>query len=387
MAVRPRPGQCSGCLGWGMLGQPPYCGPCHQWRSKKHNQPGACRRCHRAWLVNVDGLCGPCVAAVKESDAAWYFSPVPRPRPVQLKLIIPGLALPPRQAFGSYRARSDGRFHPPRWARAQVAAAPADDPRVCPPATAGQLALFRPQRTLALEDEARIRDRPLAGEDAAVQELDAYATEHGYGEWWRHALRAALRLALAIRDADGRLLVDGEALDDLPRFAGAAAVILRRAALLDPQCQAAHTPSARTGASPGPLPCESCGAWGTRRKCEGCRSWEAYGGHEPGTCGRCGQPCVPLREGRCRACLVHVREHGPSAAAQPCVQLWIALPDASTPQNALRAPRRAAAQAPGTLAASCQPGPGHPVHYASRLDARPRGQLAASADELRAAPA
>jgi hypothetical protein len=347
MAVRPRPGQCNGCLGWGMLAQPPYCSPCHQWRSKKHNRPGACRRCHRAWLVNVDGLCGPCVAAVKESDAAWYFSPAPGPRPVQLELIIPGLALPPRQAFGNYRARSDGRFHPPRWARAQVAAALADDPRVCPPATAGQLALLRPQRMLVLEDEARIRDRPLAGEAAAESVLDAYATEHSYGEWWRHAVRAALRLALAIRDADGKLLVDDEALSGLPRFAGAAAEIFRRAALLDPRCQRAPGPRGpRTRVAPGPRSCESCGSWGTCRKCEGCQSWEAYGGHQPGTCGRCGQPCVPLKEGRCRACLVHVREHGPLTAAQPWVQLWIALPDASTPRNALRAPGRPPPMAP-----------------------------------------
>lgn len=338
---RRRTGQCHGCLGWGILAQPPYCGPCHQWRSKKRNVPGTCRRCHRSWLVNVDGLCGPCVAAVKESDAAWYFSPAPGPRPVQLELIVPGLRLPPRMPFGSYRARSDGRFHPPSWARAQVAAGPSDDPRVCPPAAAGQLALFRPRRTLALEDEARIRDRPLAGEDIVAPALDAYAAEHGYGQSWQHEARAALRLALAARDADGRLVVDDDALGDLPRFAGAAAEILRRAALLDPACQRApgpRGPQARVG--PGPRSCESCGSWGTRRKCEGCRGWEAYGGHRPGTCGRCGQPGVPLREGRCRACLVHVREHGPLTAAQPWVQLWIALPGASTPRNALRALRR-----------------------------------------------
>jgi hypothetical protein len=120
--ARPRTGQCQGCLGWGMLAQPPYCSPCHQWRSKKYHEPGACRRCGRAWLVNADRLCPPCIAEIQQSDAAWYFSPAPEPRPVQLAFILPEVRLPPRMPFGSYRARSDGRFHPPPWARAQLPA-------------------------------------------------------------------------------------------------------------------------------------------------------------------------------------------------------------------------------------------------------------------------
>ncbi len=100
--ARPRTGQCQGCLGWGMLAQPPYCSPCHQWRSKKYHQPGACQRCGRAWLVNADSLCPPCITEIQQSDAAWYFSPAPVPRPVQLVFVLPGLRLPHRMPFGSY---------------------------------------------------------------------------------------------------------------------------------------------------------------------------------------------------------------------------------------------------------------------------------------------
>jgi integrase len=204
-----------------MLAQPPYCSPCHQWRSKKYHQPGACRRCGRAWLVNADGLCPPCITEIQQSDAAWYFSPAPAPRPVQLAFILPGLRLPHRMPFGSYRARSDGRFHPPPWARAQLPAEGLDDPRFCPPVMARQLPLFGPRRTLVVADARKIRDRVLAGWDQAEPVLAAYAAEHEYGQAWQQTMSAVLRLALAVREADGKLLVDDAVLDVLPRFSRA----------------------------------------------------------------------------------------------------------------------------------------------------------------------
>lgn len=335
--ARPRPGQCRGCLGWGMLAQPPYCSPCHQWRSKKYHQPGACRRCGRSWLVNADGLCPPCIAEVQQSDAAWYFSPAPEPRPVQLVFILAGLRLPHRMPFGSYRARSDGRFHPPQWARAQLPAEVLDDPRFCPPVMAGQLPLFGTRRTLTVADARKIRDRVLDGWDQAEPVLAAYAAEHEYGQWWQLTMTSVLRLALAVREADGKPLIDDAVLDVLPRFAGAAAEILRRAYLLDAACDRVPGPRGiRHRVGPGPRSCQACGAWGTRRRCQACQEWEASGGYEPGTCQRCGQPDVPLRGGRCRACLIHIREHGPAAVHQSWVQLWFALPGAGMPRGSAR---------------------------------------------------
>ncbi len=132
--------------------------------------------------------------------------------------------------------------------------------------------------------------------------------------WWR---LTRLSLALAVREADGKLLIDDVVLDALPRFAGAAAEILRRAGLLDSTCD--RLPGRRGSlhrVGPGPRSCQTCGAWGTRRRCEACRQWEASGSCEPGACQRCGHADVPLRGGRCRACLVHIRAHGPAAACQ-----------------------------------------------------------------------
>jgi hypothetical protein len=272
-----------------MLAQPPYCSPCHQWRSQKHHQQGACRRCGRVWLVNADGLCRPCIGEIQESDAAWYFDPATQPRPVQLVLILPGLRLPPRMPFGSYRARSDGRFHPPLWARAQRPAELADDPRFCPSAVAGQLPLFQYHRTLAVGDAHKIQDRVLAGHSMMEPVAAAYAAQHEYGKVWRLTMDAVLRLALAVREADGKLLVDEAVLDALPRFAGAAAEILRRAGLLDPVCSRSPGPrGSRHRVGPGPRSCQTCGAWGTRRRCQACQEWETSGGYQPGTCLRCG---------------------------------------------------------------------------------------------------
>jgi hypothetical protein len=89
--------------------------------------------------------------AVTESDADWYFASDDCGRCVQLSLILPGLRLPRAAVpIGSYRLRSDGRYHPPEWARRQRPAQMADDRRVCPPAMAGQLLLFRPSRVLTV---------------------------------------------------------------------------------------------------------------------------------------------------------------------------------------------------------------------------------------------
>ncbi|HEY3980179.1 MAG TPA: hypothetical protein VGM79_23085 [Streptosporangiaceae bacterium] len=80
--------------------------------------------------------------------------------------------------FGSYRARSDGRFHPPPWARAQIPAEVLDDPRFCPPVLAGQLPLFEVRRVLTVADARKIGDRVLGGWDQAEPVVAAYAAEH-----------------------------------------------------------------------------------------------------------------------------------------------------------------------------------------------------------------
>jgi integrase len=126
-----------------------------------------------------------------------------------------------------------------------------------------------------------------------------------------------LRLALAIREADGDHLVGEEALDDLPHFADAVAEILRRAGLLRPR--PAHRPAVTT---PQPRSCRHCGSWGFRTLCQGCRHWSIE--HQAGTCRRCRRAALPVGDGDglCRGCRLHVAEHGPHALAEPWTQLW-----------------------------------------------------------------
>jgi site-specific recombinase XerC len=45
-----------------------------------------------------------------------------------------------------------------------------------------------------------------------------------------------------------------------------------------------------------------------------------------GRCERCHREGLPLKDGRCRGCCLHVYLHGPNAEAEPFTQLWIADP-------------------------------------------------------------
>jgi len=321
-----RVGQCVGCEGWGALVQPPYCSPCHQIRSKPDRREGACRRCSRVWLVNQDGLCRTCVEAVVANDAAWYFDPPRRPRPVQLALIFHGLPKRTARPFGTYRARSDGRYHPPLWARDQLPKQRADDPRVLPPTLPGQLLLFERYERLEIGLAARIRDRVYPGFDAADAQLEALITEGGYTGARIVEARDVVRLALAVAATEGKPLVDDAVLAFMPGHLGTVAAALRRAGLLDPGC-GPHTrprPRALRPADHGsPQSCAICGVWGIRRACYSCQRWASL--HPgPGVCARCRHAADALRDGWCRTCLVHVHEAEPDARTQDWSQLRLA---------------------------------------------------------------
>ncbi len=68
--------------------------------------------------------------------------------------------------------------------------------------------------------------------------------------------------------------------------------------------------------------CEHCDSWGTRKLCESCSSWK-HPGYPAGDCTRCGRKGIPLLDGLCRACCLHIDQHGPETRAQPWTQLWL----------------------------------------------------------------
>jgi integrase len=161
----------------------------------------------------------------------------------------------------------------------------------------------------------QIRDRDVRDYERVREQALAYAAEHGYTTAWRNWVCRLLKLALAVRDADGDDLVREEILDDLPRFADAVTAILRRAELF--RARPSTSPS-RSRARP--RSCEHCESWGFETVCEACRKWRNR--YPPGVCDHCRRHPLPLRHNLCRGCALHISEHGPRAPSQSSVQLW-----------------------------------------------------------------
>ena len=315
-------GQCRVCLGWGERPQYADCRACSSWR-QLHPDRAPCRRCGHGSRVNTDGLCRLCLLTIRLHDPEWIAHPVGG-RPSQLMLILPGDRLPTAQPLDRpLRGRAPDRTRPRSWlGQLRIASAePADDPRICQPAIRGQLLLFRPRRQLTDAHARRIKDRDLAGYDRLRQTAIALAAERGLSTAWWRGTCLMLRLALAVREADGDDHVPEEALDDLPRFRNPVADVLRHAGLTRAGALLPRRGARAVVPRSPQRSCEHCDCWGVRKICEGCSSWR-HPGHPVGDCTRCGREGTPLLDGLCRACCLHIDRHGPEARAQAWTQLW-----------------------------------------------------------------
>jgi integrase len=182
--------------------------------------------------------------------------------------------------------------------------------------------MFRPRRWLTLDHARRIRDRELPDYARAHASLVAYAAERGYSTHWWGPVDLRVRLALAVRGADGDDLVAEETLDDLPQLIDVTAEVLRRAEVLRPRR------GVRPVATVAPhRSCARCGSWGSPAVCASCRAWDI---HPMGDCSRCRRRHLPLLAGLCRACHVHVDVHGSETLAETHIQLWFGGPTAPT---------------------------------------------------------
>src|SRR5260370_1433053 len=169
----------------------------------------------------------------------------------------------------------------------------------------------------------RIEHRDLSGYDRLKDTAIAFAAGRGLSTaWWRAACRM-LRLVLAVRESDGDDLIPEETLDDLPRFRNAVAGVLRHgdltsAGLLRPRRRARPVVLPRPQRS-----CTHCDCWGSRTICSGCSAWNHQPAlHPVADCTRCRRPAVPLLDGLCRACCLHIDRHGPGERTQAWTQLW-----------------------------------------------------------------
>jgi integrase len=258
---------------------------------------------------------------IRLDDPEWIADPSPG-RPSQLMLILRGDRLPSSQPLiRPLRGKAPDHNRPPAWlSRLRAAASePADDPRVCPPTTRGQLLLFQPRRQLTNAQAWSIQDRDLPDFEPLREIVISHAADHGLStQWWR-VVCLMIRLALAIREADGDDLVREESLDDLPSFRDITARFLRGQGLLRP----------RRGSRPlvphkPQRSCSHCDCWGYRSICTGCTPWKHQQElHPVGDCARCRRPAVPLLDDLCRACCLHIDQHGPEARTQTWTQLWL----------------------------------------------------------------
>ncbi len=261
-------------------------------------------------------------------------------QPSQLALVLLGqhkyISRPLDMLRGRLRATHERQR---RWQRDQATERDEvkDDPRVCPPAIAGQLTLIRPRRHLTIQHEQRIRHRPVRGHDQAEPIVQTHAAEHGLSRAWQLAVSRMVWLALAIRDADGDEVAGADAVNDLPLFAAVVTEILRRAGLLQPgvtlaECRRRLPSTALPGPllpPPTPRSCESCQSWGFEPICGPCRRWVrgyADGRRPVGRCIRCHRDDVALSADLCRGCTAYTAVHGPAVLDQPWTQLWLGGP-------------------------------------------------------------
>lgn len=348
---------CPVCLGWGLL-RDRLCSGCATWaRHCKDHEP--CRRCRHVSLVNSDGLCRLCQRAVRAEDFGWLAAPAQWGRPTQLALILPGAPVTAAQPLTKRPGRppKTRQLRPPVWVRRHRAATGRrqDDPRICPPVAPGQLALFPVRRNLTKDHARRIKDRDIPGYQQVRDQAARHAAEHSYSITWLPQICLMLRLALAVRDADGDDLVREEALDDLPVYTKPAAGLLRQCGLLHPRQgprqasgqgrrqgrQAFRPPAFNRWAARSPRSCRHCGSWGLSTLCKPCQRWV---NHPVGTCKRCDRADAPVFQGLCRACRVHVNEHGPHSLTDSGTQLRLDYPcprpAATADPHRRRTPRR-----------------------------------------------
>ncbi|GAA2128870.1 hypothetical protein [Actinomadura napierensis] len=318
-------GQCRVCLGWGEKPQFADCGACSSWRAL-HPEQAACRRCGHGSHVNTDGLCRLCLLTIRLEDPEWVAHLVGG-RPAQLMLILPGDRLPRSQPLDRpVRGHAPDRTRPRSLLdQLRIATAePVDDPHVCPPTIRSQLLLFRPRRQLTDAHARRLRHRDLPDYENLKDTATALAAERELSKAWWRGTCLMLRLVLAIREADGEETIREETLDDLPRFRNAVADVLRHAGLTNAGLLAPRRRPRPVVLHKPQRSCQYCDCWGFRTTCPGCSPWKHQRHlHPVGDCARCGRPDVPLLDEICRACCLHIDQHGPDARAESWTQLWL----------------------------------------------------------------
>ncbi|MFD7417601.1 hypothetical protein [Kitasatospora purpeofusca] len=355
---------CELCLNWTVLHQRRICSACERWK-RDHPVRAVCPRCRHEDHLGPDGFCRPCLRAVRaEDDIDWALA-LPGARPRDRQLIIG------TQRHYASRAvritRGDGRGHwvHTNWKRRlrSLQEQEHERPAVLPSQLWGQQALFTLPRALGLATASAVTTRSLPARAVVDPVVEDVRAERALTHDWGLSVGRMTGLALAVSEAEGRLLAPEELMRDLPALGEAVCLVLHRAGLLAPAgsapCDSGR--KADSGIRPdsvAPVPprsCEDCGAWmaggePTGPLCRFCRYWRAR--RPVGRCVRCHRDGLPLGRGHCRACRPFRGDHqGPGRAAD--TQLMIdMLPGPPLPglPRATPHPPPLPALTPGTLA-------------------------------------
>ncbi|MFC8269493.1 hypothetical protein ACFUIZ_27810 [Streptomyces cinereoruber] len=331
---------CEMCLNWSVLRWTRTCSGCKAWK-RAFPARGVCPRCRHEAHLNTDGLCKPCLQAIRaEDDAEWALA-IPGARPRDLQLTIGTWRDYTTQARRLIRKDDGGRRVNEAWRLKLKQQEMHAGPPVLEPGFSGQLPLFTLPRVLTGATVSALVGRPLSGWEPVRDALVEMAAEHGLSAGWYYKVAEMARLALAVREAEGCDLLPEAMLRDLPTNGDAVRLVLLRAGFLAPAPepmrfsrtdQPARTPYITT---PAPIPpraprqCQDCLAWIPAGKragflCDPCRHWREL--HPRGQCVRCGRAGLPLRADRCRGCHPYRLLDAARPATARATQLAIALP-------------------------------------------------------------
>lgn len=276
-----------------------------------------------------------------EDDVEWALA-LPSARPRQLQLVVGFYRDQSTSARPLHRSNGNGPRLMENWrAKLKAQQSLVNGPCVLEPVPRGQLLLFTVPRTFTADTVRAVAQRPVRDWDQAEAVIRQMAAEHRLSKGWRIKVTPMVRLALAVREADGAERVPEPTLRDLPHNGDADRLILQRAGFLEPaptplRFSRTNQPSTAYITDPVPLPqpeprsCRDCDSWmaarraKTARRCDPCRHWREK--YPRGRCCRCLRDDLPLRDGRCRLC--HLYRHLDDAEPVPshAAQLMIDLP-------------------------------------------------------------
>jgi hypothetical protein len=182
----------------------------------KYRECGMCPRCRHDGHLNTDGLCKPCLQAIRaEDDAQWALAdPGARPRDLQLQVgAYRDYATQARQLI---RGSHGGRRVNAQWRKLKQQRDAPDESAVLEAGARGQIPLFTVPRTLTEATVSAIVGRPVSGWEQTRTVLLAMEAEHGLSAGWRFKVAEMVRLTLAVREAEGAEQFPEPMLRDLP---------------------------------------------------------------------------------------------------------------------------------------------------------------------------